>query len=344
MRVAVVNTQTPFEPGRTDWVADRLCEALQEHGHATDLVRIPFTQTPPEVIVDQMLAVRLIRLANVDRAVALAFPSYFLPHGDKVVWLVNQFRQAYDGWGTPPNALPHTALGRHVRSAVQAADHAYLAEATRIYAPSAADRHRLSSHLGLASEVLYPPLRDPQFYRCDAYGDYVLALGSITANNPQRLAVAAMGLTQSAARLVIAGPPESPDSLSALRQLAIERGVEDRIEFMPERIDDAERVRLIAGCRAVLCLPSPEDSCTHVVLEAFQSQKSVVTFTEPGDVLELVRDGLNGRVAASVPALAAAVDELAEDPALAQRYGDAAFRQLHSAGISWETVVRELTR
>jgi glycosyltransferase involved in cell wall biosynthesis len=344
MRVAVVNTHTPFEPGRADWVADRLCEALQDHGHATDLVRIPFSQEPPEQIVDQMLAVRLIRLSNVDRAIALGFPSYFVPHGDKVVWLLNQFRPAYDGWGEPRHELPQTALGRHVRSAVQAADHAYLADATRIYAPSAAARERLRGQLGLVSDVLYPPLRDAQPYRCDEYGDYVLALGPITANNPQRRAVAAMSVAHSAARLVIAGPPDNPDSLSALRQLAIERGVEDRVEFMPHRMGDAERVRLLAGCRAVLCLPSPEDSCAQVALEAFQSYKSVVTFSEAGEVLEFVRDGLNGRVATSVPALAAAVDELAEDPALAQRYGDAAFRQLHSSGISWETVVRELTR
>lgn len=344
MRVAVVNTHTPFEPGRADWVADRLCEALQDHGHATDLVRIPFCQEPPEQIVDQMLAVRLIRLANVDRTIALGFPSYFVPHRDKIVWLLSQFRPAYDGGGEPRHELPHTAIGRHVRSAVQAADHAYLTEATRIYAPSTAVRHRLRGQLGLASEVLYPPLRDAQLYRCDKYGDYVLALGSITADDSQRRAVAAMSVAHSAARLVIAGPPDNPDSLSALRELAIERGVEDRVEFMPHRIDNAERVRLLAGCRAVLILPSPGDSCAHVALEAFQSYKSVVAFSEGGEVLEFVRDGLNGRVAASVPALAAAVDELAQDPALAQRYGDAAFRQLHSYGISWDTVVRELTR
>ena len=229
-----------------------------------------------------MLAVRLIRLANVDRAIALGFPSYFLPHGDKVIWLLHRFRQAYEGWDAPRHELPHTALGRHVRTAVRAADRAYLAEATRIYAPSASTRHRLRSQLGLASDVLYPPLRDQQLYRCDEYGDYMLALGSITASNPQRQAVAAMRVARSAARLVIAGPPDSSDSLAALRRLAAERGVEHRIEFMPHRIGEAERVRLLAGCRAVLCLPSPEDSCTHAALEAFHSYKSVVTFSDTG--------------------------------------------------------------
>ena len=343
MRVAVVNTHTPFEPGRADWVADRLCEELTDYGHATDLIRIPFSQEPPEQIVDQMLAVRLIRLSNADRAVALGFPSYFVRHGNKVVWLLNQFRPAYDTGGESHH-LPETALGRHVRSAVQAADHAYLAEATRIYAPSAAARQRLRGQLGLVSDVLYPPLRDAQPYRCDLYGDYVLALGPLTANNPQRRAVAAMSVAHSAARLVMAGPPDNPDSLLALRQLAVERGVEHRVEFMPHPVGGAERVRLLARCRAVLCLPSPEDTCAEIALEAFQSYKSVITFSEAAEVLEFVRDGLNGRVTTSVPALAAAVDELTRDPALAQRYGDAAFREVQRFGISWETVVRELTR
>lgn len=344
MRVAVITTQTPFASGRADWLADRLCEALQEHGHSSELVRIPFCQTPPELVIDQMLAVRLLRVENVDRAIALSFPAYLLPHDDKVVWLLRQFRAAYDLWGTPGRSLPNTALGRSVRSAVHAADHAYLAEATRIHAPSALAGARLNHHLGLISDVLYPPLRHPDLYRCDGYGDYVLALGRVAANPGQRLAVEAMSLAQTDARLIIAGPANSPGELTALRELAAELGVVDRIEFIAERIGDAERIGLLADARAVLWLPCPEDSSAHVALEAFQSRKPVVVFADAGQGCELVRDGVSGVLTASVTELAAAVDELTADTALAQRYGDAGFRQLQDAGISWETVVGELTR
>ena len=344
MRVAVVNTQTPFASGRADWVADRLCEALQEHGHSSELVRIPFCPAPPELVIDQMLAVRLLRLENVDRALALSFPAYFLPHDDKVVWLLRQFREAYEPVGMPGSELPNSALGRSVRSAVHAADHAYLAEATRIHAPSAVAGERLNHHLGLTSDVLYPPLRQPDLYRCDGYGDYVLALGRITASPAQRVAVTAMSLAQTEARLIIAGPASSPGDLTALRDLATELGVDARIEFIAEQIGDAERIRLLAEARAVLWLPGPEDSSAHVALEAFQSRKPVVVFADAGHGAELVRHGVSGAVTASVAELAAAVDELTADTALAERYGEAGFRHLQDAGISWETVVGELTR
>ena len=344
MRVAVVNTQTPFASGRADWLADRLCEALQEHGHASELVRIPFCAAPPERVIDQMLAVRLLRVANVDRAIALSFPAYLLPHDDKVVWLLRQLREAYEPVGTPGRELPNTSLGRSVRSAVHAADHTYLAEATRIYAPSAAAGARLNHHLGLPSDVLYPPLRQPDRYRCDGYGDYVLALGRVSANPAQRVAVTAMSLVQSEARLIIAGPASSPGDLTALRDLAAELGVDDRIEFLAERLGDAERIRLLAEARAVLWLPGPDNSSVHVALEAFQSRKPVVVFADAGQGYELVRDGMSGAVIASVAELAAALDELTGSAALAERYGEAGFRHLQDAGISWETVVAELTR
>jgi glycosyltransferase involved in cell wall biosynthesis len=344
MRIAVVDTQTLFASGPLDWLADRLCEALQQHGHPTELVRIPFCHTPPELVVDQMLAVRLMRLENVDRAIALSFPACFLPHDDKVVWLLRQFRQAYERLGAPRQELPNTALGRSVRSAVHAADRAYLAEATRIHTPSAVASRQLSHRSGLTSDVLYPPLRNPDSYRCDEYGDYLLFLGRITADAGQRVAVAAMSLAQSQARLVLAGPLDSGDDLSALRELARELGVENRVEFIPERIGDAERVALLASARAVLWLPCGEDACVQVALEAFQSHKPVIVFADAGQDVELVCDELSGRVSASVAELAAAVDVLTGDAALAKRYGDAAFHQLEDSDISWETVVRELTR
>jgi glycosyltransferase involved in cell wall biosynthesis len=344
MRVAVVNTQTPFASGSEEWIAARLCELLEVHGHSSELIRIPFCATPPEAIVDHMLAARLVRLDNVDRAIALGFPAYFLPHDDKVIWLLRQFRQAYDLWGTSRQELPSTPLGRNVRASVLAADRAFLPEARRLYARSAVASRRLSNFAGLASEILYPPLRDPDMFRCDEYGDYVLALCRITADAGQQLAVEAMGLVQGTARLVIAGPPDGPGALRALRDVARALGVDRRVEFIPDALGDAEKVRLLAGCGAVLCLPEREGCGGRLTLAAFQSHKPVVVLAADGEVPEHVREGVSGRIATSVTALATAIDELAEDSALSRRYGDAAFRQMQDSGISWTSVVQELTR
>ena len=339
MKIAVVDSQRLFASQRDAWLAGRLTEALREHGHLAELVLIPFSDAQTHAVVDQMLAVRLVHLKNVERVIGLGFPAYFLAHDHKIVWVLREFRQAYDLWGTPRQSLPNTPLGRTVRAAVLAAEHAYLSEARRIYARSASAVQRLSDYTGLSSNVLLPPLRDPDVFRCDAYGDYVLAIGPIRADRRQLLALEAIGLAQSATRLVIAGLPERADDLLAMRTRIVQLGIEDRVVLIGEQLPDLERARLLAGCRAVLCLGDPDGRLTQ---EACRSRKATIAFTNGPVVAELVSDHLTGRVVSSVADLARTIDELIDDPALAERYGGAALDRLHEAGISWEGVVGEL--
>jgi len=70
----------------------------------------------------------------------------------------------------------------------------------------------------------------------------------------------------------------------------------------------------------------------------------VLTCTDSGGTLELVEDQVTGRVVAPSPvAFAEALDELAEEPALAERLGERARRRLDELDVSWETVVETLT-
>src|SRR5438309_11524786 len=100
MKIAVVNNCVPFLRVGAEYLPDATVRKLNEFGHEAVLVRIPFTWDPPERIAENMLACRLLRLPNVERVVAFKFPAYFVPHENKVLWLLHQFRQAYDLWGT----------------------------------------------------------------------------------------------------------------------------------------------------------------------------------------------------------------------------------------------------
>src|ERR1700741_1594707 len=122
MKVAIVNNQAPFVRGGAELLAEWLAEALIERGHDAEIVRIPFSWQPPQRIVDSMLAARLVQLPNVDRVVAFKFPAYYAPHPDKVLWLLHQFRQAHELWGTPLQDLPSTGEGHRIRDAVRSAD------------------------------------------------------------------------------------------------------------------------------------------------------------------------------------------------------------------------------
>ena len=106
------------------------------------------------------------------------------------------------------------------------------------------------------------------------------------------------------------------------------------------RVDDDRLIELYAGCRAVLFAPYQEDY-GYVTLEAFLARKPVITASDSGGTLEFVVDGVNGYVCDPTPdALAAAVNRLGADPALAAALGDRGYGV--AAGITWDHVVDRL--
>jgi glycosyltransferase involved in cell wall biosynthesis len=344
MKVAIVNNQAPFVRGGAELLAEWLHDKLEQYGHQAEIVRIPFQWNPPERIIDHMLSARLIRLANVDRVIAFKFPAYYVPHENKVLWLLHQFRQAYDLWGTPYQDIPGTPAGHRIREAIVDGDRRYLQEARHIYTNSKIVGHRLNLYSGMESEILFPPLFDATSYRCEAYGDYFFFPSRITAGKRQHLAAEAMATVASSARLVIAGQPETDEDLRRLMSVIHEHGLEDRVEVIPRWIDDDEKLRLLAGARGVIYLPFGEDSYGYVTLEAFHARKPVITFTDSGGTLELIEDGRNGYVVDDTHSLAEAIDRLTEDDSLVQRMGQAALETIDELEISWDRVVRCLTQ
>lgn len=343
MKVAIVNNQAPFVRGGAELLAEWLSEKLEQYGHQAEIVRVPFQWNPHERIVDHMLAARLLRLVNVDRVIALKFPAYYVPHEDKVLWLLHQFRQVYDLWDTPYQDIPGTPTGHRIRDAVMSADRRYLPEAKRIFTISKTVGHRLSLYSGLQSKVLFPPLLDPEPYRCDGYGDYFFFPSRITAGKRQYMAVEAMAHLNSSARLVIAGQPESPADLERLMAVVHQHSLEDRVEVIPRWITDEEKLSLLAGARGVVYPPFGEDY-GYVTLEGFHARKPVLTFVDSGGTIEFVEDGRNGFVCESVEGLAEAIDRLAEDDGLTERLGQAGLETIDELGISWDRVIECLTQ
>jgi glycosyltransferase involved in cell wall biosynthesis len=340
MRIAIVNNQAPFVRGGAELLAEWLQQKLEEYGHQAEVVRLPFQWNPSERIIDHMLAARLVRLTNVDRVVAFKFPAYYVPHDDKVLWLLHQFRQAYDLWGTPFQGIPNTSAGHKIREAIMGADRLHLPKAKHIYTNSRIVGHRLRLYSEIDSEPLYPPLLDSSPYRCEEYGNYFFFPSRINAVKRQYVAVEAMAQLSSATKLIIAGPPDTPGDLGQLMDVVHEHGLESRVEVIPRWISDEEKLALLAGARGVIYTPLGEDSYGYVTLEAFHALKPVITLRDSDGTLELVRDRHNGRVAVGVQELAQAIDELAEDQALAERWGQAAQETISELEISWDRVVR----
>jgi glycosyltransferase involved in cell wall biosynthesis len=344
MKVVVLNVHVPFVRGGAELLAQWLTENLEERGHETELVRLPFRWTPPRLVIDHMLAARLTRIRPADRVIAMKFPSYLVPHENKVLWLLHQFRLAYELWATPYQGSEHGHESARVREAIVAADDAYLPEARAIYTNSAVTSTRLKRFNGLDSTVLYPPLRDPGAFRCESFGDYVFFPSRITITKRQQLLVDALARTRSGVRAVIAGAPDIPEYLDPLRETIQREGLHDRVEILPHWISEEQKLELYANALAVVYPPLDEDSYGYVTMEAFYAGKAVVTCTDSGGTHELVEDGVTGKVVApQQDAMAEALDELAEDRSLAERLGAGARAKLDELDVSWDRVVETLT-
>lgn len=341
MKILVANNAAPFIRGGAELLADRLVVELQRAGHEAELFRLPLGDTP-EQILDSMLAAALTSLVNVDRVIGLKFPAYLIPHDDVVIYLVHQFRQAYDpapvGWPDEPR------LNRVV-DAVRKADAAAFAAANRMYTISPMVAARLRRDNGIDASVLMTPPHADQLYRSAAPEGYIVALGRISGSKRQLLAVQAMRYARPGYRLVVAGAPESPALLAELQREIAANHLESRVELVPRFISEEEKLDLIARSIGSVYLPIDEDSYGYVCYEAAMSSKPTITGTDSGGTTTLVEHGRTGLVTAPEPAaIAAAFDELAAHPEQARGMGENARTLAMELDLSWSRVVQELTR
>jgi len=278
MKVLVVNNAAPFIRGGAEELADNLVRQLnQTPGVESELMRLPFQWTPSERLIDEVLLHRALRIYNADRVIALKFPAYLVPHEHKTLWLLHQFRQAYD-LGDVGQGLGDDGRDGVIKHTIRTADAQCFAQSRAIYVNSPTTRDRLAHYNNFQSEVLYPPLNDEALFVGGSDGGYIFAGGRIGPGKRQHLLIEAMALLPKlSAKLVVAGPPDTEAYAERLRQLVSDLGLKDRVElhfgFHPrEKIAD-----WVNSARACAYLPYDEDSLGYVTMEAFAAGKAVLT-------------------------------------------------------------------
>lgn len=342
MKVAVLNNSVPFLRGGAEHLADSLVAELRQRGHQAELVRVPLRWATPTDIAESMFAASTLRIGEADVVIPLKFPAYLVQHPHKNVWLLHQFRQVYDLWEVPGHGPEVNTETLELRRAIHTADRTALGEAHRLFSNSEVTAARLAEHNGLRAEVLLPPHGNAAQFRHEAYGDYVLAIGRINAAKRQHLLVPALASSSSSLRLVIAGAPEQPEDLFLIENLVKEHNLQDRVDVIPEYIDDATKVKLLSNARAVAYLPLDEDSYGYVTAEGMYSRKPVLTLHDAGGILQLVEDGVTGLVRrADAHDLGSAFDAL-DDVRTAERLGKAALERVTELRLSWDRVITEL--
>jgi len=339
MRIAVCAPQVPFARGGAEIFSERLVAELAERGHEAELVTVPFKWYPGARVLTQAFLWRLLDLDEadgrpIDLVVATKFPSYAVRHPNKVVWLVHQFRQAWDYDRTELGQFGESAEDRALRRSVLRLERTALGEARRIFATSANVADRLRGSTGLAAEVMPHPPQDLA-YRCESYDDFVLSVGRLDRAKRVDLLLEAAA-ADPALHCVIAG--EGPDRVR-LEELAAHHGLDGRATFAG-RVDEGRLAELYARCLAVYYAPIDEDF-GMVPLEAFLSEKPVVTTLDAGGPLEVVRDGSTGLVCEPDPAaLARACAFLRGHLDEARAFGQAG--KVLAEQVSWDSTLARL--
>jgi glycosyltransferase involved in cell wall biosynthesis len=285
-----------------------------------------------------------MRLPGVDRAIALKFPAYYVPHPHKVIWLLHQFRQAYDLWGTSLQGLPDSDEGRKIREIIARADSSYLSEARKIFTNSRITADRLKHFNNLEARVLFPPLLSQNHLACRGYGDYIFSPGRINEAKRQRLLVESMQYCKSNVRLLVAGSAEAPNDSGAIELLIRRHRLAEKVQFVNRFISEAEKAAWFSESLGCAYIPYDEDSYGYVTLESYLCKKPVITCADSGGIGTLVKNGVTGCIVSpDAKALAQAMDALFMDKHNARRMGEAGYELVQSLKISWDHVIESLT-
>jgi glycosyltransferase involved in cell wall biosynthesis len=348
VRILIATVQVPFVRGGAELLADGLRAALTDAGHEAELMRLPFKWYPPERIPEQIAATRLFDVTEsagtrIDRVIGLRFPAYLVPHPNKLMWLLHQYRTAYDLWGTELCELMHFPNGQDVRDAIRSADRACLPEAKALYTISQNVAGRLQRFCGLSAEPLYHPPPQDLLFRTAPAEDFLYAPSRFNRTKRQLMLVEALALCREPVRIHFAGLADDAAYEREVRERIAALDLGDRIVWLESVTEQANR-DLYSRCLGVLFVPIDEDY-GYVTLEAMLARKPVITCTDSGGPLEFVRRGETGLIVEPTPAaLARAMDRLWSDRTTAARWGEAGREQYERQNITWTHVVATLTR
>ena len=320
---------------------DALYHELRRRGYVVEVLRVPFTWMPKTEIVKNCLAWRLITPTArggepVDLVIATKFPSYCVQHPNKVTWLLHQFREAYDLYGTPYSIFDDTPEDDRIRQLIYHIDNTILPESRRIFTNAQNTANRLAKYNGVHGEALYHPPKHVGRYRHEQYGGYIFTAGRLELLKRNDLLLQAMARVQTPVKCLIAGEGRDRERLE---RMAEELGIADRVRFLGF-VSDEQLLDLYANALAVYYAPLDEDY-GYITLEGFFSRKPVLTLHDAGGPLEFVRHDENGYVIYNGPEeIAGHIDQLYADRALCAELGERGYQTVKD--ISWDHVVEAL--
>lgn len=340
--ICICASQVPFIKGGAELHVDALYDQLKNRGYNVEIVRIPYKWYPKNEIINSIMAWRLVDLSEsngqkIDLVIPTKFPSYAVKHENKVTWLIHQFRQIYDQYGTEYSDFTDTPNDNNIRKKIMEIDNITLGESRKIYTNAKNTANRLKKYNNIDGEALYHPPKHVGNYYCDKYEDYILSVGRLESVKRIDLLIKSLQYCDENIKAVIAGTGPYKNELE---KLASDLNLEHRVKFLGF-VDDKDLLKLYANAFSIFFAPFDEDY-GYITLEAFLSRKPVITCKDSGGVLEFVEDGKDGFVCNVEPKeLGESIQKLWVNNSTCKEFGNVGFSRVKD--ISWDNVIDRLT-
>jgi glycosyltransferase involved in cell wall biosynthesis len=342
MKVLVVNNAVPFIWGGAEELARNLSEKLNQiSGVEAEILRIPFQWEPKERLPAEILLNRSMRIINADRVIALKFPAYHVQHEHKTIWLLHQFRQAYDLLDAGKSNI-RRGDDDYLIDAITTSDNECFEASRHIFTNSPVTQARLKKYNNLASEVLYPPLNDEELFKPGKFGDYVFSGGRVDRGKRQHLLIEAAHVAGSACRMIIAGPPSDAEYAEELTQLVNKYDLADRVHLQLRMHTRRELADLATNALACAYIPYDEDSLGYVSMEAVASGKALLTTTDAGGILDIVKKETGVVCEPTADSIGDGLAQLCANKDDTRRLGDAGYEFWQSKKITWKYTLDRL--
>jgi FkbM family methyltransferase len=337
MNIAVVvPVMKSGEKGGAEALYKGLVKGLRNTPNDVDRIDVVIDESSFKTILEGYETCADLDLRDYDLVISTKAPTYAVHHRTHVSYLLHTIRVFYDmfhreyGKGTPAQfrqrRLIH-ALDEHALRPDHVRKHFVIGHTPykRLYDVSLRWQQ-------IRFEVLHPP-PSLQGFREPQAGAYVLVPGRLHHWKRVDLVIKAFRYVKKDIPLRIVGTGEAEPHLRALA------ASDPRIEFLG-RVTDEHLLDLYAGALVVPFVPINEDYGL-ITIEAFRSQKPVITCLDSGEPTFLVRDRATGFVVPPEPEIIAQrINYLIDHPDHGAEMGANGLAAV--SHITWDTVVAKL--
>ena len=348
-RILVLGVKVPFTRGGQELLVGQLVKELKARGHEADVVELPYTTNPKEGLLNQAALWRSIDLEEVagekvDLVIATKFPSYFVKHPKKSLWLVHQHRALYDLYGGRYSDISDDPRDDQLRRNLMESDTQVINECSYVSGISKNVIERLEKYNNIKGHVHYPPLPMGARYSQGEQQDYILSVGRLCAIKRVDMMIKALPIVHPFVKLKVVGTPDEPGIMEYFNNEIDKHHLWDRVEFLG-RVSDEDLLDLFSNALGIYYAPHNEDY-GYVTLEGMASGKPIIAAHDSGGVLEFVKHEENGLILEPTSdAIGHGINRLVEDKEFAKKLGDAGLDFIKSSGLGeagWDDVIEGL--